>query len=154
MKKLLTVTLIIMLCVLCTSCAFTTTQEPTEDISTHTIPPTQDQTVAEEWAEIDCDIKLLDADGNTVVGFDDFETFTLSGTNDDDSCIKVKLSETATQMLCSLPEPTQLYIYISDEKIAPVNIDPATFNGEIAFGSDLSFDKLCELATAIRGLFN
>ncbi len=154
MKKLLAIFMIVLMCITLCACNNSPSTEPTEETSAHTLAPTQAENTQEEWVEIDCDISLKNADGVSIIGAPDFETFTLCGTNDEDSCIKLKLSEIAVEVLCSYTEPTVFYVYIGLDKIASANIDPATFDGVIEIGSDLSYNELCELATTIRGLFN
>lgn len=150
-KKIAILLLAVMIVFTLSACA-QSTDEVVEETSAHTIPPTQAVTTDYEWAEIDCDITLTDADSNVVAFADDFEMFALVGTNDDDSCIRLKLSENATSMLCSVGEQT-LTVSINSQVVDSVTISPDTFDGEFEICSDLSFESLCELATTIRGLF-
>lgn len=151
MKKLSLIATIIMMCVLFCACAQETVTE-TENTA-HTLPPTQSIVTEPEWAEIDCDIALLDNSSNLILSSTDFETFAVVGSTDDDSYILLKVSEQATEMLLTMQDKNELYITVNGEVVASANIDTATFDGEITVGEDMTYDSLCELATTIRGLF-
>ncbi len=151
MKRFIALTLMIMLCVSLTACMGSTT--PTEEISTHTLPPTEALvTIEPEWAPVDCDIALVDIDGNAVFAADDFETFAVIGNDDTTSTyIAVRLSKDAASMLSTMENP-YLTLTISGEEITDTVISTAT--GEIELGHNMDYASLCELATTIRGLFN
>lgn len=156
MKRFIALTLIIMLCVSLTACMGNTT--PSEEISTHTLPPTEASvTVEPEWAEVDSDIALTDGENNIVVAAIDFETFALVGTNDDDSYIKIKLNDSGYKNLVEYTTYTSntLYLYLNGEKIDELTFDTYTDSAPnpFEFGHDISYNELCELAGAIRGLF-
>lgn len=153
MKKLISITILIMLCVSLTACMGNTT--PTEEISTHTLPPTQAYvTVEPEWAPVDSDIALMDSEGNTLVTAADFETFALVGTNDDDSHIKIMLNDSGYKSLLEYTGVTSntFYLYLNGEEIEEITYADNVPN-PIEFGHDKSYEELCQLAGAIRGLF-
>lgn len=154
MKKLLIFTTIIMMCICMVACTGNTTPtEPTEETSTHTLPPTE--TVAEidpEWAEVNCNIKLLSGNSNVILSGEDFETFAVVGTNDDDSYIVVKVTEQAIDTIKS-SDFDNAVISINDTYNSSVNIDKSTFDGKIEFGSPWSYEQLCTIASNIRGLY-
>lgn len=151
MKKLLIFTAIIMMCICMAACVADTT--PTEETSTHTLPPTE--TVANlepEWAEIDCNIKLINADSQVILSAEDFETFAVVGTNDDDSYIVVKVTDQAIDTVKS-SDLSNSTISINDEYSSAISIDTETFEGKIEFGYEWSYDELCLIASSIRGLY-
>lgn len=153
MKKLIALTMIIMLCVSLTACMGNTT--PTEEISTHTLPPTEASvTVEPEWAEVDSDIALTDGENNMVVAAIDFETFALVGSNDDDSYIKIKLNDSGYKSLLEYTSITSntFYLTLNGEEIEEITYADDVPN-PIEFGHDKSYAQLCELAGAIRGLY-
>ncbi len=151
MKRFFAITLMIMLCVSLTACMGNT--NPTEEISTHTLPPTQASvTVEPEWAPVDCDIALVDTNGNAVFAADDFETFAVIGNDDTTSSyIIVRLTKDAASMLSTMENP-YLTLTINGEEITDTAISTAT--GEIELGNNMDYAALCELATTIRGLFD
>ena len=151
MKRFFALTLIIMICLSLTACMGNTT--PTEEISTHTLPPTEASvTVEPEWAPVDCDIALVDINGNAVFAAEDFETFAVIGNDDTTSSyIIVRLSKDASSMLISMENP-YLTLTINGEEITDTVISTAT--GEIELGHNMDYASLCELATTIRGLFS
>ncbi len=159
MKKItaiiLTLTLILSMCIIFTGCL--AEDEVTDNVSTHTLPPTESSitTTAEpEYAEVACDIALIQSTTNTTILYaDDFETFALVGSNDNDSYITLKLSDTATDIIKSTPDLSSLQLVVYGDTCGDVEIDPTTFTGEIAFGYDYSYEALCNLASTIRGLY-
>lgn len=151
MKKLTLIALLIITCVLFCACE---KEEKEQNNSTHTIPPTQAVIVEPEWAEVDCDMILANPETmETVLYAEDFETFAVIGTTDEDSYIKIKVTEEATQMIKTLGELPSLQLIVNGDTFADITIDPATFNGEIVFGEDIPYDVLCQRASYIRGLF-
>lgn len=154
MKKLLCILAVVLVCASFCSCTnkgdTTPTAEPT---TTHTLPPTENTTTEYEWAEIDCELALTDKDGNTVAYADDFETFAIVGSTDDDSYIIVKLTDEATDIINTTSDVSELSLSINGEVYSDVTF-PDEFTGEIEIGNNMTFEQVCELATTIRGLFN
>lgn len=152
MKKTALFLCIIICALFTTACAG---QDPTTENLPHSIPATQPVVLEPEWAEIDCDISLVDADtSNIILMAEDFETFAVVGTTDEDSYIILKTSDEAvTMMQATSYVPTNLQLVVNGETKADISLDFATFNGEITFGEDMSYESLCELASIIRGLF-
>lgn len=153
MKRYIAITLIIMICISLTACMGNTT--PSEDVSSHTLPPTQASvTVEPEWAEVDSDIALTDSENNTIVVAADFETFALVGTNDDDSYIKIMLNDSGYKSLIEYTSITSntFYLYLNGEEIEEITYASDVPN-PIEFGHSKSYEELCQLAGAIRGLF-
>ncbi len=155
MKKrfLLLITLILMICVVCTACAEPEVEIKNEETTAHTLPPTEIITVEPEWAEVDCDIALVDSDENIVVSAEDFETFAVIGTDDSTSYIAIKVSDEATSIVKAMSS-ADLSLKIEGEYVEKDSIPTTNFTGEIKIGHDMSYQELCELATTIRGLFN
>lgn len=151
MKKLTIIALVIMTCILFCACGEKEEKEPN---TTHTIPPTQAAVAEPEWAEVDCDIILANPENmETILYAEDFETFAVIGTTDEDSYIKIKVTDEATKMIKTLGELPTLQLIVNGDTIADITIDPATFNGEIEFGEDTPYEVLCQCASFIRGLF-
>ncbi len=155
MKKrlLLLITLIIMICVVCTACAEPENEVKSGETTVHTLPPTEVITVEPEWAEVDCDIALVDSEENIVVTAEDFETFAVIGADDSTSYIAIKVSDEATSMINAMSS-TDLSLKIEGKFVEKDSIPTTNFTGEIEIGHDMSYQELCELATTIRGLFN
>lgn len=156
MKKLtaiiLVLTLILSLSVMLSGCK--EEKVPAPDTTTHTLPPTQASITEPEWAEVNCDIALFETATNTpVILNDDFETFALVGTNDEDSYITLKVSEDALNTIKSNQELSDLQLIINGDTVADLVIDPQTFTGEIKFGETYPYESLCVLASSIRGLY-
>lgn len=152
MKKLLIFTTIIMMCLSLVACVGDTT--PTEEeTSTHTLPPTETVVAVEpEWAEVNCDIKLINGDSQVILSSEDFDTFAVVGTNDDDSYIEIKVTNDAVDIVKS-SDLENATISINNKYSSSVTIDISTFDGKIEFGSPWSYDELCSLASTIRGLY-
>ena len=152
MKKLALI-LCIIICVLFTTAC--TREEPTTETLPHSIPATQPVVSEPEWAEIDCDISLVDADtSNIILMTENFETFAVVGTSDADSYIVLKTTDDAvTMMQATSYAPTNLQLVVNGETKADISLDFTTFDGEITFGEDMTYESLCELASIIRGLF-
>ncbi len=146
--------LCVIICVLFTT-ACTKQKDPTTETLPHSIPATQPVVLEPEWAEIDCDISLVDVDTNSIILMaEDFETFAVVGTTDEDSYIILKTTDDAVNMMQATSYvPSNLQLVVNGETKADIAIDFATFNGEITFGEKLSYESLCELASIIRGLF-
>ncbi|MBR2714824.1 MAG: hypothetical protein IKB73_01300 [Ruminococcus sp.] len=154
MKKLTLIILAIMMCVMFASCAKEEVNNDDKSSTTHTIPASESVNEAEpEWAEIDCDMTLVDAQGNIVLSGSDFETFALVGTNDDDSYILIKTSQEATDIVKTADPSSTLDLCINGNTVGGGSISPSEFNGEIKLGEDMTYETLCELANSIRGLF-
>ncbi len=155
MKILVSLLITVLLCFSLVGCSQTEEVIPTEEpTKAHSIAPTEEFLVEPEWAPIDCNITLNDAKGNIVVQSYDFLTFALVGNTDEDSKIKLKLSDEATDMLKSNNEDLTLTLNINDTAIEDVVISPSTFSGEFEIGESYSYQDTCDLATTIRGLFN
>ncbi|MBQ2971078.1 MAG: hypothetical protein IJE16_00835 [Ruminococcus sp.] len=146
--------LCIIFCVLFTT-ACSGQEDPTTETLPHSIPATQPVVLEPEWAEIDCDISLVDADtSNILLMAEDFETFAVVGTTDEDSYIVLKTTSDAVSMMQATSYvPTNLQLVVNGETKADITIDFSSFNGEITFGEDMTYESLCELASIIRGLF-
>lgn len=146
--------LCIIICVLFTT-ACTQQEESTTETLPHSIPATQPVVSEPEWAEIDCDISLVDADTNTVyLMAEDFETFAVVGTTDADSYTVLKIADESVAVLKTTSyQPSNLQLVVNGETKGDITVDFATFNGEITFGEDMTYESLCELASIIRGLF-
>lgn len=128
--------------------------EPTEPTITHTLPPTENVSVDYEWVEIDCYMTISDADNNVIVNPEDFTTFAVVGSTDEDSYIIVKVSDEATATLNSVADKSQLFLLIGGDSFGDVSYGDGEFTGEIELGHSLPYEQVCNLATTIRGLFN
>lgn len=152
MKKLTLIILAVLLCVAFSACA--EKEEVIEENTAHTIPATQPVVAEPEWAQVDCDISLVDADTNTVILYaEDFTNFAVMGTTDDDSYIILQTTEDGKNTVNSMTEVPSLQLVINGETKADVTFEVGAFTGEIEFGHALPYQTLCELASTIRGLF-
>lgn len=157
MKKFTAIVLVLTL-ILSLSLVLTGCQEDEKtsapDTTTHTLPPTQATIAEPEWAEVSCDIALFETATNTpILVNEDFQTFALVGSNDEDSYIILKVSEDAVNTVKSTQELSDLQLIINGDTVADLVIDPETFTGEIKFGENHPYDSLCVLASQIRGLY-
>lgn len=153
MKKLTLIILTVLLCVMFTACA---EKEPdiTEETTAHTIPNTLPAVVEPEWAQVDCDIALVDADTNTVIlSAEDFTIFAVIGTTDEDSYIILQTTEDGKGTVNALTEVPALQLVVNGETKADVTFEAGNFTGEIEFGHAIPYQALCELASTMRGLF-
>ncbi len=153
MKKILSLLAVVLVCVSFCCCTnkedITPTVEPT---TTHTIPPTENASTEYEWAEIDCELALNDKGGNAVLYAEDFTTFAVAGSTDEDSRIIVKVTDEATDMINTIGA-ADLSLTINGESCDDVTF-PEEFTGEFEIGNNMTYEQVCELATTIRGLFN
>lgn len=155
MKKLITFTILIMLCLSLCACADTAT-EPTDatEQSSHTLPAAQTKDEP-EWCNIDCDINLVDGDA-IYISAEDFDTFALIGSNDTDCALRIKLSDNGADMLKSFAQsdmlPKKLTLIVNGDSICDVALDESTIDGEFDIKGNLTFEELCELSNTIRGL--
>ena len=128
-----------------------TTAEPTANAEPsaqrHTIPPSETQL---EWAPVDCDIALCSAEA-ILIGEDDFLTFALAGSTDEDCALRFALSESGAGVLSAQQTAGGLHL----------TVDGKPLNGTLTFSDDCSeitmtggytYEEMCRLATAIRGL--
>lgn len=155
MKKItalaLVLTLILSICLFVTGCSKDKSQD---DNTVHTLPPTEATQAEPEWAEVDCDIALIKSlTSETILYGEDFETFAVYGTTDEDSYIEIKVSEEAVGVVNSAQDLSNLQLIINGDTVADIVIKPETFTGEITFGQDMPYESLCTLASSIRGLF-
>ncbi len=152
MKKLTVILLAILMCMVLGAC--NESQNPIDETTTHTIPATQPVVAEPEWAEVDCDIALIDPDTNTTILYgEDFSTFAVIGTTDEDSYITIKTTDMATNIVNSMADIPALQLIVNGETKGDVIIEAGSFDGEITFGHDYPYEALCELASTIRGLF-
>lgn len=156
MKKttafIIVLALILSACMLITGCSKDET--PQVDNTTHTLPPTEAVTSEPEWAEINCDIALIDASTNTTIIFgEDFDIFAVYGTTDEDSYISIKVTQEATDIINSTQDLSQVQLVINGDTVGDITLKPGSFTGEIAFGHDFPYENLCILASSIRGLY-
>lgn len=156
MKKttafILVLTLILSACMLITGCS--EEEIPQVDTTTHTIPPTEAGTIEPEWAEVNCDIALIDASTNTTIIYgEDFDTFAVYGTTDEDSYIEIKVTQEATDVINSVQDLSEVQLVINGDTVGDITLKPGSFTGEIAFGHDFPYENLCILASSIRGLY-
>ena len=157
MKKttafILVLTLILSACMLITGCS-KDEQPPQVDNTTHTLPPTQAVTVEPEWAEVNCNIALIDASTNTtIISGEDFDIFAVYGTTDEDSYISIKVTQEATDIINSAQDLSEVQLVINGDTVGDITLKPGSFTGEIAFGHDFPYENLCILASSIRGLY-
>lgn len=152
MKKLTIIILAIIMCVTFSAC--TKTETAVEETTTHAIPATQPVIAEPEWAEVDCDIALIDANTNTTVLYgEDFTKFAVMGTTDEDSYIVIETTDEAKDVINSMTEIPTLQLVINGDTRGDIVIKVGTFTGEISFGHDFPYETLCQLAITIRGLF-
>ncbi|MBQ8056761.1 MAG: hypothetical protein IJ275_00320 [Ruminococcus sp.] len=156
MKKItaiiLALTLVLSTCLVITGCS--EEEAPQVDNSTHTLPPTEAVVIEPEWAEVDCDIALIDASTNTTIIYgDDFDTFAVYGSTDEDSYIAIKVTQEATDTVNSTQDLSNVQLVINGDTAGDIVIKPGSFTGEIAFGHDFPYENLCILASSIRGLY-
>ena len=155
MKKIIALMCVGLLAVSITACK--NDPQPTEvpnETEVHTLPPTENISDDYEWAEIDCYMTISDADNNVIVNPEDFTTFAVVGSTDEDSYIIVKVTEQATEALNNVADKSQLFLLIGGDSFGDVSYGEGEFTGEIELGHSLPYDQVCNLATTIRGLFN
>lgn len=147
MKKLTILTLAILMCLTLACCK----KEAPKQNTLHTMPPTEISQIEPEWAEIDCDIELLDEGSQPVLLKDDFDTFTL--VEGSESYIRIKVTEDAKNQLCSTAASGDYSIALDGEVISSVTVDPATFNGEFTIGKDMPLEELYVLCDRFRNFY-
>lgn len=155
MKRFIALLCVIILAFCITACgneAETTT--PTDATIIHTLPPTENVSTDYEWAEIDCYMTISDYDNNAIAGPEDFTTFAMVGSTDEDSYIIVKVSDSATDALNNIADKSQLMLLIGGDSFGDVSYGEGEFTGEIELGHSMTYEQVCELATTLRGLFN
>ena len=156
MKKLFLLIPAVLLCVLLCSCSENTqpTEAPVTEIivteaqQVHTIAPTELEPEI-EWCPVeDCKLYFNDSDGVTVLNEKDIQMFALSG-SDDSAQMIFRLSEEAKAMM-EAAEPTESFtVVLNDEEIGTAYFSENKVELTL---SGLGFERLCEIATAIRGL--
>ncbi|MBQ8860447.1 MAG: hypothetical protein IJ015_03810 [Ruminococcus sp.] len=152
MKKLTVILLALLMCVFFSACNKPDVE--VEETTTHTIPATQPPLIEPEWAEVNCDIALIDPNTNTTILYgEDFSTFAVIGTTDEDSYITIKTTDAATQIINSMDELPTLQLVINGDTRGDIVLKPDSFTGEFSFGHNLPYEALCQLASSIRGLF-
>lgn len=143
-----------MLCtvVLC-SCNKEPEVTPTEAISIHTLPPTTAE-AEPEWCKIDCDISLNDDKGAIVVSSEDFDTFALIGSNDNDCALRIKVTDTGADImnLSYQQGVTKLSLNINGKKFADIALNEESLDGEFDIKGKYTFEQLCNWSNVIRGL--
>lgn len=155
MKKLAIILVVIIMCFAFTACK--DESEPTTTAETsvvHTLPPTEVVTDEYEWAEVDCDITIFDENGNAIVYPESFETFAVVGSTDEDSYIKLKVTDEAKDVLSAIDSKENLALMINGDTYGDVTYCGEPFNGEIEIGHSFAYEQICNIATVIRGLFN
>lgn len=151
MKRLTLLILAVLISLTITACS---QKEVVEETTTHTIPATQPPVTEPEWAQVDCDISLADPEsGNTILYAEDFTNFAVMGTTDEDSYIVLQTTEDAKNFVNSLAEISTLQIIINGNSKDDIVIKAGEFTGEIAFGHNLPYEALCQLASSMRGLY-
>ena len=155
MKKLIAFLCVILMAICMTACNNTSdTTETIAETQTHTLPPTESVSDDYEWAEIDCTMTITDSENNIVVYPEEFTTFAVVGSTDEDSYVIVKVSEEATTAINNVADKSHLFFLIGGDSFGDVSYGEGEFNGEIILGKSLPYDQVCNLATTIRGLFN
>ncbi|MBQ3416366.1 MAG: hypothetical protein IJH32_00825 [Ruminococcus sp.] len=160
MKKRLFAALVLALCMtLCVLlCACSQNAEPTETVTevivvteapqAHTIAPTDAEPVL-EWCPVeDCELFFNDSDGVAVLNEKDISMFALSGT-DDNACLIFKLSENAKAMMEAAQATESFTVVLNGEEIGTAYF--ADSKEELTL-SGPGYERLCEIASAIRGL--
>ena len=153
MKRFVIILTLIILCLSFTACKEEAVKETPTQPEKHTIAPSEIINNELEWAAVDCDIALNNAQAEPVLMGDDFDTFALCGSNDEDSYIVIKLSDDATKAVKTMPETENMPLLINNVEVAKINIDPANFNGEITFGENDTINQLQEYANIMRALY-
>lgn len=156
MRRFILLLTVALLCVLLCSCSEST--QPTEPAATqvivteapqkHTLAPTELEPEL-EWCPVeDCKLYFNDSDGVTVLNEKDIRMFALSG-KDDSAQIIFRLSDEAQAMM-EAARPTESFtVVLNDEEIGTAYF--AGSKEELTL-SGLGFEKLCEIASTIRGL--
>ncbi len=152
MKRILSIIAVTLVCVCFASCTNKEAPSNTDATIAHTLPPTENVSTEYEWAEIDCELAINDKDGNAVLYAEDFTTFAVAGSTDEDSYIIIKVTDEATDMINTIGT-SDLSLTINDEVCDDVCF-PEEFTGEFEIGKAMTYEQVCELATTIRGLFN
>lgn len=153
MKRIILSLTLVILCLTFAGCKEEEAAPPAPtQTQMHTIPPTEEINSELEWAPVDCDIVLNNSESQPVLYGDDFDTFALVGTNDDDSYIVIKLSEDATNAVKAMEKSDDMPLLIDNVEVAKISLDPTNFNGEITFGIDDTILKLQEYANTMRAL--
>lgn len=152
MKRILSIIAVTLVCVCFASCTNKETPSTTDATIAHTLPPTENVSTEYEWAEIDCELAINDKDGNSVLYAEDFATFAVAGSTDEDSYIIIKVTDEATDMINTIGT-SDLSLTINNEVCYDVCF-PEEFTGEFEIGKAMTYEQVCELATTIRGLFN
>ncbi len=147
MKKTTLLIIVALLCVLLVSCKKETPPENT----LHTMPPTENSSLEPEWAQIDCDIALLDSNLEVVLLMDSFDTFAL--VEDNESYIIVRVTDDAKKQLCSATTINDYSITLENEVIADVTVDPDTFNGEFIIGKGMPTEDVYILCDRFRNFY-
>lgn len=154
-KIALMIALCLALCVLLCACSESTAPtEPetrivvTEAPQRHTVAPTDAQPEL-EWCPVeDCKLYFNDSDGVTVLNEKDILMFALDGADDNAQMI-FKLSEDAKLMMESAKSTESFTAVLNDEEIGTAYF---TDSKEELTLPGLGFERLCEIASTIRGL--
>ena len=153
MKRLLIIlTAAILLAVIMTACAGNTAPQVTEpepQPQLHTVAPASTEPTP-EWAHVDAAMVLEDAD-NIYARGTDFVCFALIG-NSDSARIVFKLDDVTAGMLREQSADNAYYLTMNDERIGDAELNKNC--DEVTLVGDYSYEKLCELANSIRGLWN
>lgn len=156
MKRILALLCVAILVFSLTACKGNSdvTDTTTQATEMHTLPPTENVSTDYEWAEIDCYMTISDYENNAIANPEDFTTFAMVGSTDEDSYIIVKVSEEATTALNNVADKSQLLLLIGGDSFGDVSYGEGEFTGEIELGHSMTYEQVCELATTLRGLFN
>lgn len=155
MKKFIAIICVVLLAVSFTACKNDTQPtEATNETEVHTLPPTESVPDEYEWAEIDCYMTICDQDNNVIVAPEEFTTFAVVGSTDEDSYVIVKVTDEATATINNVTDKSQLILLIGGDSFGDVSYGDGEFTGEIELGHSLPYEQVCNLATNIRGLFN
>lgn len=154
MKKFMISALILALCISLCACAkggsdTAETESPaTQALQLHTIAPTEAQPQL-EWCPVeDCKLSFDDSDGVTALNEKDILMFALDGTDDNAKMI-FKLSDEAKEMM-EAAKPTESFtVKLNDEEIGTAYFSET--KEELTL-SGVSFERLCDIASTIRGL--
>ena len=156
MKKIGILFLITALCVLLCACAQPADQPAseataiivTEAPQLHTIAPTVENPEP-EWCPVeDCKLTFNDSDGVAVLNEKDIQKFALIG-SDDSASLVFALTDEAEQMMSAAPSTESFTAVLNDEELGTAYFSDT--QKELTL-SGLSLERLCEIASSIRGL--
>ena len=154
MKKLSIVLLIAAVALFSVGCGNSSDQnataEPTAEPSTqlHTLPSDDDAPL--EWAPVDCEI-TLESSSAVYAESEDFLTFALDGSTDEDCELRFTLDEKTASMLAQQSADSAYYLTVNG-RVLKGTITLSEDHSELTLKGGYTYSKMCALASEIRGL--